>query len=736
MKKRLIGLALATALLPLALWGVIALWPGQLPAEGYGPAKDRLILAADGQILAQLANPLTRQGPWTPTSEITPLLRAALIAAEDRRFYAHPGVDPLALGRAAWQWLRAGRVVSGGSTISMQLARLLRPQRRTLAAKLDEAATALWLEARLGKDEILGQYLNRAPFGGPLVGVGAASRLLLGKAPQRLAPHEAALLAALPKNPSGLLAKSQRPRLKARRDAILRAMAQAGVLDRAALARALAAPVEVGAPPPRPSAPHFARALARRLPPDAPAATPTFIDPELQAALSALAAEHVRQGRELGMRQAAILVLRNSDRAVLAWVGSADWQDPNAGQVDGVLAPRQPGSALKPFIYALALERGHTLAERLADEPLGLATAGGVFRPVDYDGRHRGMVSLRVALASSLNLPALRLVDKLGQPRVLAGLRGLGLALPRAADHYGLGLALGNGEVSLLDLTVAYAALAAGGRWAPARLWPGQAPAVERQALDPAACRLIADVLADDQARALGFGRHSLLELPFPAAVKTGTSQHFRDNWCLGFTADYTVGVWVGDFAGRPMRGVSGLSGAGPLWRKAMMFLHRRAPGALPPWPPGVRRLRVRADSGQLAGPDCQRTVEEYFMAGFGPAGRRSPGHQASDATPQPGLELVRPTHGAVYALDPDLPAGLQVLACQAKAPGPVSAARWLLDGQELPAEGDPLHRRAPLRPGRHVLELVVSGPWGRATARAAFDVLPRPPASAAGQAL
>ncbi|MFH1035545.1 MAG: penicillin-binding protein 1C [Pseudomonadota bacterium] len=720
---------LGILLAPLCLWGLAVIWPGQLPATDYGTRVERQVLAGDGQLLASLGHPQGRAGPWLAAEEIPPLVKAAALAAEDRRFYRHPGVDPLALARAAWRDLRAGGIRQGGSTISMQVARLENPAPRNLRAKLREAARALWLEARLGKDEILGQYLNRAPFGGPLVGIMAASRELLGATPQRLAPQEAALLLALPQDPARLLRPANRPRLKARRDAILRGMARAGAIDQASLARALAAPLEIAPPPPPPvEAPHFAAALAARLPAQAPEVIASDLDPLLQEAVAGLVHETCQPRAGQGLRQAAVLVLRNSDRAVLCWVGSRDFRGPRNGQVDGVLAMRQPGSALKPFVYALALTQGHNLAEPIADEPLSRGLEDGAYRPVDYDGQHRGQVSLRVALASSLNLPALRLAEELTPTAVLDILRRAGLTLPLDAKHYGLGLALGDGEVSLLELTQAYAALAGGGRWAPARLWRGQEPVPPRQVLPEAVAGLITSVLADDQARASGFGRHGVLELPFPAAVKTGTSQQHRDNWCLGYSQTYTVGVWAGNFEGLPMQGISGVAGAGPLWRQIMLLLHRAQPGDLPPQPAGLIRLRVCAQSGQAAGPACPASLEEMFWRQSplpGPCALHAPRLAAAPAA-SPRLSLVTPAPEAVYALDPDVDMSLQVLTCQATAQGPVSRASWVLDGRELPPGPDPLRRRLPLSPGQHLLEVTASGPGGQERAAARFTVLRR----------
>ncbi len=685
--------------------------------------------------MAELAGSARRAGPWLGPGEIPAIVKAAALAAEDRRFYWHPGVDPLAVLRAAWVNLRAGRVLTGASTITMQLARLEHPGPRGWGRKLAETWRALWLERHLSKQEILCQYLNRAPFGGPLVGLAAASRELLGKDPSRLAPQEAALLMALPQDPARLLRPSQRGRLRARRDAILRAMHGAGVLGAAALARALAAPVRIGAlPRPPVLAPHFLRALAARLPAGAPARVGTYLEAGLQRRVQALVKKLCRPRREQGLRQAAVLVLDNRSGGVLAWVGSADFADPVSGQVDGVLARRQPGSSLKPFIYALALERGYTLADRLEDEPLTLAVQGGSFRPVDYDGRHRGAVSLRVALASSLNLPALRLTAALTPPAVLERLRELGFSLPRKAEFYGLGLALGDGEVSLLELTRAYAALARGGVLKPVRLWRGRPRGEGRRVFSAAASRLVADVLSDDRARSLGFGRHGVLELPFAAAVKTGTSQQHRDNWCLGFTREFTVGVWVGNFEGRPMAGISGVTGAGPLWRQVMLLLHRRRPGGLGPWPPGMVRLMICSQSGRPAGPFCPASREEIFAPERVPRGE-CPLHRPPDVAglPQPvrdrdqgpGLSLLVPAPGAVYALDPDVPGALQVLACQAQVRGTVIRAIWFLDGRPLAGGEDPLRARVALVPGPHLVELRAWDGQGREhRVRASFLVL------------
>lgn len=732
--KRWLLIATSVLALPILLWSAAVLRPGNPPKTGYGKQADLLVLAGDGSALGGLAHKQRRAGPWLEPDGITPIVKSAALAAEDRRFPYHPGVDPLAMSRAAWQNLRAGRVISGGSTITMQLARLERPAERTLWAKLREAARALWLEARLTKDQVLCHYLNRAPFGGPLVGLGAASRQLLGKSAERLSPAEAALLMALPKDPARLLKPAARPRLLARRDYILKKMAKAGDLDKASLKQALAAPIRLNPlPKPPASAPHFIREIAKRVSTAAPRLTRTHIDPGLQRRFNSLVAAICRKRPHEGLRQAAVLAIRNRDRAVVAWVGSPDWHDPVVGQVDGVTALRSPGSALKPFLYALALESGRTLADILADEPMTLPVAGGAFRPMDYDGQTRGPVRLRVALASSLNLPALRLVRELTPTAFLLRLRELGFALPKSADHYGLALTLGDGEVSLLELTAAYAALAAGGAYQAPLLWQGQERSAPRPVISPAAARLVADALADDRAREIGFGRNGVLELPFPAAVKTGTSQQHRDNWCLGFTEEFTVGVWVGNFQGQPMAGISGVTGAGPLWRQAMLLTHQGRSAALPPWPPNMARHPICSLSGSLPALEggCP-IIEEIFEKSTIPK-NVCPLHQtkmkaatkpAALKKPDTQLELLVPASGAVYALDPDVPPEMQVLALQADFPHKTKGAAWRVNGTPLAPSDNHLEARLKLSPGRHVVELAAWGDWGRTQTRAHFTVL------------
>jgi len=400
---------------------------------------------------------------------------------------------------------------------------------------------------------------------------------------------------------------------------------------------------------------------------------------------------------------------------VLAWVGSADFFD-DEGQNDGVLALRQPGSALKPFLYAAAFDAGliHP-ASLLDDATADYLARGGSFSPSNYDRAVHGPVPARLALASSLNLPAVRLAANLGLSPFLSRLRALGLAsLDKPADHYGLALALGGGEVRLKDLTLAYAALADGGLFRPEVILKEEVrPAPAEAVLSPEAAFLVTDILSDPLARLTGFGEGRTLAPPYPAAVKTGTSRSFRDNWCLGYTTGFVVGVWAGDFRGRPMNGVSGVTGAGTIWRRVSDLLAEKIrPGEFSA-PPGLVVREACPVSGLLAGPDCPNRKKEFFLAKFPPpetCPHLEPGEEARVMGRPPGFGLVRPLNGEVYALDPGLNALAQNLKAQAHSDGEADELVWILNGRELKrqaAAGRGLfHCLVPLERGRARLEV------------------------------
>ncbi len=645
----------AMAVLALAPWVALvvgaALTP--MPKELAGGAREYApstrIVDRQGRTVVEVRADDGTRARWVPLDEVGERVQRAMIAAEDKRFAHHVGVDPLAMARALFQLVAERRVVSGASTLTQQLARTLVPRRRSLAGKLAEMALALRIEASLGKRAILEQYLNRAAFGPGLRGIEAASRQYFDKPTRDLSLAEAAALAGMPRGPSLYDPRRGAERLRARRDRVLDRMAAMGAATADEVARAKAEPITLAPGGAGLGAPHFVRAvLGGAVDPAAGALRgrareiETTIDRDLQREAEAMARRAVRALAPRGVSAASVVVIENDSGEILAYVGAPDIEDAaRLGHNDGVLALRQPGSALKPFVYELAVERlGFGAATLLPDVETHFTDgAGGDYDPHNYDGRFHGPVLLREALASSYNVPAAFTASRLGPDRVLARLQELGLgSLDRDPEHYGVAIALGDGEVRLLDVANAYATLARGGLWRPVRAVRAArdaagaplplAAAETRRVLDEGASRLVADVLADPHARIASFGQDSVLELPFAAAAKTGTSKGFRDNVAAGFTRDVTVAVWVGNFDGSPMHGVSGVSGAGPLFRDVMLAAARRAgAGAVPPGPgpriaagePGFEEAEICSLSGARPTAACPHRRREVFLSGHAP---------------------------------------------------------------------------------------------------------------------
>ncbi len=700
---------------------------------------------------------------------IPPQVRAAFLAAEDKRFARHPGVDPLAILRAAVQNLRAGRVVSGASTIPQQLARRLVPRERSLAGKAGEALLGLRLVAQLPRDELLRAYLDRVPLGHSNYGVEAAARFHFGRPASRLSLGQAALLAGMARSPARLDPFRRPEAARRRMEIVLAQMERLGSITAEERRVALSTPLDLVAPARAFEAPHLVSHLAGALPAlglDGAARIETTIDPALQADVEAMLREEVAAlaGNRVG--QAAALVVDNGTGEILAWVGSVDFLDEEAlGQNDGVRALRQPGSALKPFAYGLALADGATAATVLSDVETHLATPSGDYAPKNYDRRVHGPVRLRAALASSYNVPAVRLAEQLQPARVLEVLRRAGFAsLDEDASHYGVGLVLGNGDVTLRELAAAYRGLARGGLAAPItevrRAFDAAGRAIplgrgeERRFLPAPAVALLTDILADEAARSPAFGADNALRLPFPVAAKTGTSRAYVDNWTAGYTAERTVVVWVGNFDGTSMRGVSGITGAGPLFRRVMV----RAMRGIDPAPlvssSAFDERTICPLSGRLAGPACPGAFREIFLPGTEPhadcamhrlapvdeSGRPvacgapaarvapvldpGPGFYAwargegLAAAPVPGCEegagegraeLLSPADGDEFLLEAGLPAGAQSVPVRAVLPAGTSRAVVVADGERIELAA-PFTTRIPAVRGSHRIELWLDG--------------------------
>ena len=668
-------------------------------------SSETLVLSREGEVIQRLRTDATvRRGQWLGLADVSPALQRALVLSEDRRFYEHSGVDWAAVSAAAWANLWHERT-RGASTLTMQLAGLLDgdwrqgPGGRTVTQKMGQAVAAQLLERRWRKDQILEAYLNLVPFRGELVGIDALARTLFGKAAHGLDERESAVAAALVRAPNA------RPALVARRACgVLRDMQQGqadceavDLFTTAALQRR-AYDASAGI------APHFARQWLRG---GHGAGQRSSLSAPLQRMAQQTLQRHLRELAGRNVQDAALVVLDNASGEVLAWVGSSGPLS-QAAEVDGVLALRQPGSTLKPFLYAQAIaEKRLTAASLLHDSPAQIATAGGLYIPQNYDRQFKGWVSVRQALGSSLNVPAVRTLVMVSPDAFFAQLRRLGLALRESGGYYGYSLALGSSEVRLLELTNAYRALANGGRVSPVAYAPG-ARAAFTQALDAGAAFIVGDILADANARVPTFGSDSVLNTRFWSAVKTGTSKDMRDNWAMGWSARYTVGVWVGNAGGSPMHDVSGSSGAAPIWADVMAWLHRAAPSHAPRPPAGVLRQPVRFDGGadRLESPR-----EEWFVRGTQQAvfaiDIEAPDAYIASASGKKHMNfgtparIIAPAPGSIIALDPDIPPAHQRLQLQAQGG---TALRWRIDGR-------PVGQGAALAwlpwPGRHRVELL-----------------------------
>lgn len=583
-----------------------ALFCADLP-DALTPGRDAMVIRDRAGLL--LREPAAEDGlraDWTPLSEVPKPALDAIVQSEDHRLEAHWGVDPLGLLRALVLDVKHGRIVSGGSTLAMQLARLAYQLPRSWPGKVEQVLRGMVLQTRLGPRGVLESYVNLAPFGRDLRGLGMASRAYFDKPLRDLTTGESVALACLVRAPSAYDPHRFPARLLARRAHVLSLMHARGVLSETAMRDALAEPLHL-APFERmfrsPHASALARVEAERRGAVGVTQLWTTLDENLQRTAQRACKDTVEALKDSAATGCAAVILRASTSEVLAMVGSPDFRSVHAGQVNSALALRQPGSALKPFLYALAFEHGRAPGDTILDEKTEFPAAFGRWIPENYDRRYHGEVSLREALANSYNIPAAKLTLDLGVDAFVTRLRALGLStLTESPEHYGAGLALGDGEVTLYDLTAAYAALARGGSYLQPTLLSRVlgpsggvielAPRAERRVFSEQISYLVSHVLQDRSARRAAFGEGSVLELPFDAAVKTGTSSRYRDNWTLGYAGDVVVGVWVGRHDGASMHGVSGVSGAGPTFRRLMLEAVGRSAGSFPAPPKGLYLAR------------------------------------------------------------------------------------------------------------------------------------------------
>ncbi|HPS76649.1 MAG TPA: transglycosylase domain-containing protein [Thermoanaerobaculaceae bacterium] len=752
------------------------------------PAPTLLLEDRHGAFLCELGDGQDAELGYWPLETLPPRVVAATVAIEDRRFWLHPGIDPLAVGRATWQNLSRRQRVSGASTLAMQVARMQRPGARNLPRKAVEAVTALFLTARYGRQALLAHYLRLAPYGNRVHGIAYAARRYLDKPVDDLSWAEIAYLSAIPQAPAAMnpFHPSGRLRAVARGERILALLHEQGVIgevewEQACLdIRRLRVPTREVRPA---AAMHAILRFARQLgAPEARAARATHpvvttaLDLGLQDQVSTLVREAVAQGEWVGVGNAAVMVVELPDRQVRAAVASSGWTDTaHLGAIDYTRVPRSPGSTLKPFLYALGYELGTITPATIVDD---LQRApGGI---VNADHRFLGPLLPRVALANSRNVPAVRLLERVGLEEGYAFFRDLGLhdgTTP--ARRIGLGMAVGGMPVTLEQLVRATTVLATDGRLAPLRWFEGDTGGPGRRLVSETTARLVTLQLADPMARLPSFPRMSWSEYPFPVAVKTGTSPEQRDAWALAWSRRWLVGVWMGRPDHRPMQGATGFSQAAALAQRVMLSLHPELGDGFEdlsfPAPQGLVQVRLCALTGQLASPLCGKVMSEWVKPADVPrhtcdahlqvAVDTSTGAPASPRTPPrmvaartftllppryadwaarnglprpptlPGLWLLDgevPAQPSAPSLriritapqtdtrllrDPETPRKLATLALRATVEPRVEQVLWLVDGLPWQLADYPYTARWPLASGAHIFQASV--PFSRVTSPA-----------------
>ena len=648
-------------------------------------AQSRTIVDRNGFVLYE---PITTR---EFINDVPPNVAKATIAAEDRRFLHHFGVDPIAITRAAWHDVKHFAIVEGGSTITQQVAKMLLADRdRGIVAKIHEAIVAVRLERKYSKREILAMYVNLAPYGNQIHGIAKASRHYFGCAPEDLTPAQAAFLASLPRRPGDVKRALQRQQRVAPGERLRFVDDSRDVV-----------------------AQHFIERVMEQS--NAPRIE-TTLDATLQRQVQGIIAAHRDDLLRHNAHSVAVAVLDNATGEWLAWEGSGDYFGSSfGGAIDGVTALRQPGSAMKPFTYALAFERGDSPATVLADVPQSFPTAeeGVVYTPRNYDGQYRGPLRARAALAGSENVPAVALLSRVGAPALLRFLRHAGFTdLHKTADYYGLGLTLGDAEVRLQQLVAAYSIFARGGTWIEPSMLKRPASKPTRL-LSQRTAFWITDILSDPHAREFIFGSGGSLDFPFPVAVKTGTSQAYRDNWTIGYTRAVTVGVWVGNFDRTELRNSTGVTGAGPIFHDVMLTAAKHTDEAIVDPPSNVERAPICVLSGRRPSINCPATDIEWIPTeapvqfcswhqrdtiNWPDEYRAWAAPRTPDKTLPPPrvarLKVTNPPDGATYYIDPTLRTQFQTLSLRAIAH---SKIEWHVDDRRVASNW-------PLTPGTHTI--------------------------------
>ncbi len=658
-----IGNLLALGVISLIIIGLLGVTGYVMIAAQLPPAEEmRLrslqfattqILDRNGKLLWEIIDPTGGRRVDVTLDQISPAMVEATIATEDRYFYLNVGVDPIAITRAVYDNLSERQIVSGASTITQQLARniFLEPQERTeksFLRKLREAVLAVEISRRYTKTQILEVYFNQIYYGNLAYGVEAAAQTYFGKPARDLTLPEAAMLAGLPQSPATLDPYLNPEGAKARQQIVLGLMVEAGYLTSGEADQAAATPLTFRDPQFPLEAPHFVgmvrEELERIIPPaylyQAGLRVYTTLDSDIQTAAEIAVRERVEALAGHQVTNGALVTLEAKTGQILALVGSKDFRDSTIeGQVNMVTSLRQPASTIKPLLYLTAFERlGWTPSTLLMDVPVEYPDEfGNIYRPTNRDHQFYGPVTIRTALANSLNIPAVKTLEQLGISSLKDTATRLGISSLKG-DDYGLSLALGSGEVSLLEMTGAYQALANEGiQLKPTsilkitdsfdrEIFPDRPQ--PRRVINEAHAYLISHILSDREARMEEFDPDQLLTLSRPAAVKTGTTNDWRDSWTIGYTPDFVTGVWVGNANNEPMQAIDGLTGAGTIWHRFMEEILQDEPLREFPRPPTITELEVCADTGTLPSAVCPETRSEIFFRDQPPLGPEHDLHQ------------------------------------------------------------------------------------------------------------
>ena len=657
---------------------------------------------------------LEASGEWTSK---------ALIAAEDKRFYSHGGVDVIAASRALAQNLASCRRVSGASTISTQVIRMNSPRSRNLSTKVIESVSAVRMEHDLSKDRILEQYLNRMPLGGNLVGVQAAAVRYFGRDAADLSLAEASLLAGLPQAPSRFRPDRRLKRALKRRSFVLERMQKLGFITAEQRIAAENQVLDIKPHPDQFHAPHFCEFVMQQLNRSGQGDNHhiiTTLDAEIQGYAEGALRRHQAQLHNKAVFGGAVVVIDVATGEVAAMVGSPDYDDlVHAGRVNCAVMPRSPGSALKPMAYAMALERGLITPGRIVDDsPIFFKD----YIPKNFDYKFRGRVSVRQALVDSLNIPALSLVNRIGLNEFVDKLHRLGLnSLDRAAEDYGLTVVLGSGEVRLLNLVNAYACLARRGIYQPYRVLPpasdSQVASGSRRIFSEGASWMIAEMLSGDERSMAVSGSAADIVLP-RVAWKTGTSSGARDAWTVGYNPEYAVGVWLGNPDGSGADGLVGIEDAAPI---VMDIFRSIYPDGNSPWydrPAKVSIRKVCPDSGCPDGSLCKSAVDDFYLPGVSDPALCSVHRTAAiecgaeDGGIETELRITQPQNGEVFVLSDDLAASVQRISLSANCRRG-SKLCWFVDGSPLDSGGNDISWQ--LKKGRH--EIICALPTGSSDA-------------------